>query len=67
MIEMYEEVLVRFKKEKKKVELVEPATRLMTGLWVLSGEQSDSPLETRGSPKLPGFTLVPEHEMLPRG
>lgn len=37
MIEIYEEILIKFKKEKKKVELVEPATRLI-GLWVLSGE-----------------------------
>lgn len=48
MIEIYEEVLIKFKKEKKKVELVEPATRLMIGLWVLSGEQSDSSLEAKG-------------------
>lgn len=46
--EKYEEVLINFKKEKKKVELVEPATRLMIGLWVLSGEQSDSSLEAQG-------------------
>lgn len=49
MIEIYEEVLIKFKKEKKKVELVKPATRLiMIGLWVLSGEQSDSSLEAQG-------------------
>lgn len=67
MIEIYEEVLIKFKKEIKKVELVEPATRLMLGLWVLPGEQSDNSLERRSSLKLPGFTLVQQHEMLPRG